>query len=534
MNQTTHRPPGSSTPQPDPRRWRALVVLCLALALVSMESLITNVTLPTLVTELGASTSQLQWVVDAYTLVFAGAVLSMGSVSDRFGRRRALYAGLSIFLVGSVASTFAGSPGTLVAGRAVMGLGGALVCPATLSIVTHTFPVAERGRALAYWSSFSALGILIGPPVGGWLIEHYWWGSIYLINVPAAAALLVAVRRLVPESRDTGRTPLDPLGALLSAAGLVAVVYGIIEVPTRGWADARTLTAFAVGTLLVAAFVGWQRRAPHPLLPLQFFANPRFTAANAAMTLMFLAMAGMLFALTQHLQGVLAYSPFIAGLAVLPAASMVVSAPFTAGLVRRFGTKAVVTAGMVAQGAGVLFLSTADADAGYPPLAVAMVAFGLGMGLAMPAATESIMNTLPVDRAGVGSAMNDTTRNVGSALGVAIIGSVLSAVYRADVASHLTGLPDQVRAAANGSLGGALRAADGLGADGGGLAAVARDAFGSALHASMLVAAGALLLGALVAALLLPSRDRADDHRDTRAPRYRPAPASPAERAPSR
>lgn len=510
---TTHTPPPASPTgaAPDPRRWRALVVLCLALALVSMESLITNVTLPTLVTELGASTSELQWVVDSYTLVFAGAVLSMGSVGDRFGRRRALLLGLAIFLAGSVASTLAGSSGLLIAGRAVMGLGGALVCPATLSIITHTFPVHERGRALAYWSSFSALGLLVGPPVGGWLIEHFWWGSVYLINVPVAVALLVLTRRLVPESRDAGRTPLDPAGALLSAGGLVAVVYGIIEVPTRGWADAQTVTGFVVGGLLLAAFIGWQRRAAHPLLPLQFFANPRFTAANAAMTLMFLAMAGMLFALTQHLQGYLAYSPFMAGLAILPTASIVVSSPFAVRLVHRFGTTVVVTAGMVIQALGVLALSTAEADAGYWPLATAMAVFGLGLGLAMPAATESIMNSLPVDRAGVGSAMNDTTRNVGSALGVAIIGSVLSAVYRSGVAPDVANLPDALRGPASGSLGGALQVADRLGADGAALAAAARDAFSSALHTSMLIAALAMLVGAAVAAVLLPSRDRGPD-----------------------
>lgn len=496
----------------DPRRWRALVVLCLALALVSMESLITNVTLPTLAADLAASTSQLQWVVDAYTLVFAGAVLSMGSVADRFGRRRALSVGLGIFLAGSVLSTLAGSAGVLVAGRAVMGLGGALVCPATLSIITHTFPVHERGRALATWSAFSALGLLVGPPVGGWLIEHFWWGSVYLINVPLAVALLAFVAWLVPESRDTGRTPLDPVGAVLSSAGLVALVYGIVEVPTRGWGDTVTIGAFGVGLALLGVFIAWQRRTAHPLLPLQFFANPRFTAANAALTLQFLAMAGMLFALTQHLQGVLGYSPFIAGLAVLPSASMVLTAATAAPLVHRFGTTAVVTGGLATQTLGVLWLSTASADSGYGPLAVAMTVFGLGMGLAMPAATESIMNTLPLDRAGVGSALNDTTRNVGSALGVAVIGSTLAALYHS-AAPQLSGLPAPLAAEVRGSLGGALRVAAGVGDDAPAVVAAARDAFGSAFHGAMLVAAGALALGAVVAVTLLPSRDRAAGER---------------------
>jgi len=492
----------------DPRRWKALVVLCLALVVVSMDALIVNVALPTIGAALGAGTGQLQWVVDAYTIAFAGAVLSAGSLGDRFGRRRALGAGLVVVVVGSLVGAVATTPGVLITGRAIMGLGGALVCPATLSIVTHTFPRSERGKALAVWSSFSALGIIVGPPIGGLLVERFWWGSVFLINVPLALVLLVLAWRLVPESRDSRRTPLDVPGAIVSAAALVALVYAIIEVPGRGWADARTVTAFGTAALLLGAFVGRQRRAAHPLLPVGLFRNPRFSAANASLALSFLAMAGTLFVLTQMLQGVLQFSPLRAGVAMLPAASLVLTAPFAAPLVRRVGTTAVVSGGLAVQAVGILVAATGTGVLGYPRIAAALTLFGLGMGLAMPAATESIMNSLPIDRAGVGSALNDTTRNVGGALGVAVIGSVLSAVYRSNVAPDLSSLPGPLHDAAQGSLGGALGVAGAIGRDGGALASAARDAFVAGSSASLAVAAGVLGLGAVLAGALLPSRDK--------------------------
>jgi EmrB/QacA subfamily drug resistance transporter len=495
--------------KPYQRRWAALAVLALSLVVIGMDNTILNVALPTLVRDLDASASQLQWMVDAYVLVFAGLLLTMGALGDRFGRKLVLDLGLLVFVAGSVASAWAGSPEVLIATRAAMGVGGAMIMPATLSIITDTFPAAERERAIGVWAGMAGLGIVLGPVVGGWLLEHFWWGSVFLVNVPVVAVALLAGWVLVPESKDPRATPLDPIGALLSMAGLGSLVYAIIEAPDNGWTDPVTLWALGAGGVLLALFVAWELRTPHPMLQIGLFRNPRFSAASAAITLVFFALFGTIFVLQQHLQFVLGYDALEAGSRLLPVATLVLAAPLAARLSERVGTKAVVTAGLVVVTTGLWLISRVEVADGYAPVAWSLAVLGLGMGATMAPATASVMGSLPLAKAGVGSAMNDTTRQVGGALGVAVLGSVLSSSYRDAVAPALAGLPGQAAAAAHDSLGAALGVAGSLGAAGGTLAQAARGAFVDAMGDVALVAAAAALLGALITLVLLPARGRA-------------------------
>jgi EmrB/QacA subfamily drug resistance transporter len=329
------------------RRWATLCVLSLSLIVIGLDNTILNVALPTLVRELGATQSQLQWMVDAYILVFAGLLLTMGALGDRYGRKLALTAGLVIFGLSSVAAAFADSANALIAARAVMGVGGALIMPSTLSIITNVFSGPERGRAIAAWAAVAGLGIILGPVLGGWLLENYWWGSVFLINVFVVAAAIVLGYFLIPESKDPAATPLDPVGAGLSIVGLVALVYAIIEAPAKGWTDPIVLAAFGAAAVLIVVFLWWESRVEHPMLQLGFFENPRFSAASVAITLVFFAMFGTVFLNTQYLQFVLGYSPLEAGFRVMPVATMIVAAPLSARFAERFGTKKVVTTGLV-------------------------------------------------------------------------------------------------------------------------------------------------------------------------------------------
>ena len=427
---------GEGQRQGDPRRWTVLAVLCMGLLVVGIDGTIVNVALPTLVRELEASSSQLQWIVDAYTIVFAGLLLIAGNTGDRLGRKWCFVAGLLVFGGGSFLCAFASGPAELIVLRGVQGLGAALIMPATLSILTNVFPdPSERARAIATWAGVSGLGVAIGPLAGGFLLEHFWWGSIFLVNVPVIALTLVAVIALVPDSRDPEAPRLDVLGTVLFTVGLVSALYGIIEGPSRGWTDPEILLAFGVGVVLLVGFVLWERRTDHPILDVTFFANPRFSAASLAVTFVFFAMFGSLFFVSQYLQFVLGYSALRSGAALLPvAAALMVAAPSSAKLVARFGTKVVVSGGLVVVATALLLFSRASATSGYPLVGAVLVIIGLGMGLAMAPATDSIMGSLPPEKAGVGSAMNDTTREIGGALGVAVMGSITSSVYGSRIA----------------------------------------------------------------------------------------------------
>ncbi len=484
------------------RRWWTLGVMCLSLMVIGVDNTILNVALPTLVRDLHATTSQLQWIVDAYTLVFAGLLLSAGSLGDRFGRRRGLTAGLVIFGFGSVASALVGSPNHLIATRALMGIGGALIMPATLSIISNVFTVpAERARAIAVWAGFSAMGIALGPLSGGWLLQHFWWGSVFMVNIPIVTLALIGGRLFVPESKDPSPRGLDLVGALLSIVGLVVLVWGIIEAPGRGWTETTTLGSFLLAAVLLGSFVAWEMHSDHPMLDVHFFANPRFTAASMAITLVFFALFGSMFLQTQYLQFVLGYTALQAGLRVGPVAIvLMIAAPLSARLVERVGTKAVVASGLLIVSASLVILSLATATSGYGPVLASMLVMGVGMGMTMAPATESIMGSLPRAKAGVGSAVNDTTRQVGGALGVAILGSLLASTYRSSLGTSAS-------AAARASVGGALEVARGIGgAPGAALAQAAKAAYVDGMSVGVLVAAGVALLGSFIALAFLPSR----------------------------
>ena len=492
------------------RRWWILGVLCLSLLVIGLDNTILNVAIPTLQRDLGASTSQLQWIVDAYTLVFAGLLLTAGSLSDRYGRRSALALGLVIFGCGSLASAFAGSANTLIFTRALMGVGGALIMPSTLSILTNVFPAEERGRAIGIWAGVSGLGIGIGPVVGGWLLTHFWWGSVFLVNVPVVIFALIAGRLIVPNSKDPSAPQLDPLGAVLSIVGLISLVYGIIEAPSHGWTDPMILAAFGVAALALTAFILWELQSDHPMLNLEFFKNPRFTAANISVTLVFFALFGSLFFLTQYLQFVLGYSALQAGYRVAPIALvLIVVSPITGRLVNRVGNKLLVTFGMAVVAAGLWFLSTLTIASSYGHVLISIMVLGTGMALAMTPATESIMGSLPLAKAGVGSAMNDTTRQIGGALGVAILGSVFASSYTAALAPWLTKLPAATAAAAQSSVGAAIKIGDTVGGPAGtALVTASKTAFIEAMDRGLFVGAAVALVGAFVALMWLPNRPR--------------------------
>jgi EmrB/QacA subfamily drug resistance transporter len=508
------------------RRWWILGVLCLSLLVIIVDNSILNVAIPTLVRDLDASNSQLQWIVDSYTLVFAGLLLTAGSLGDRFGRRGALQFGMAVFGLGSVASALVETPDQLIFTRGVMGIGGAFIMPATLSIITNVFPPEERGRAIGMWAAIAGVATALGPISGGFLIEHFYWGSIFLVNVPIVAVALFAGVVLIPTSRDPSKPALDPVGALLSIVGLVSLVYAIIQAPEWGWTDPAILGAFAFALVVLGAFAWWEAYTPSPMLETSFWRNPRFTAASVGITLLFFAMFGSIFLLTQYLQFVMSYSALQAGIRFLPwAATMLVVAPSSARLVERMGTKRVVGAGLTIAGIGLALFATLPGDdiSYWGDVAWRMVVMATGMGLTMAPATDSIMGSLPRAKAGIGSAMNDTTRQVGGAFGVAIIGSVMSSLYGARVADvfEQQGVAGEPVEVAKEGLGQALQVASDPRlptAVAQQLVEGARDAFVYGMHRGVLVGAAAALLGAIITFRYLPARElHVDGTEDERA-----------------
>jgi EmrB/QacA subfamily drug resistance transporter len=498
------------------RRWWILAVLCVSLFVIVLDNSILNVALPTLVRDLDASNSQLQWIVDAYTLVFAGLLLTAGSLGDRFGRRGALQFGFALFGIGSALSALASSPNQLIATRAFMGMGGAFIMPATLSIITNVFPAKERGKAIGIWAAAAGLGVL-GPLVGGFLLEHFYWGSVFLVNLPVVVAGLLAGVFLIPTSKDPNPRRLDPIGALLSITGLVALLYGIIQAPENGWTDPGILAAFAIGGVLLLAFLTWEAHSSHPMLDVGLFRNPRFSAASGAISMTFFAMFGSLFLLTQYFQFVLGYTPLETGIRMLPwAVVMIAVSPNAPRLAHRFGSKAVVTTGLSLIALGLVTMSFLTAESSYADIIWRIAIMALGMSLTMAPATESIMGSLPLAKAGVGSAVNDTTRQVGGAMGVAIVGSVASSIYSSRIGDAIAGTPSApppgIINEIENSLGFALQFAARLGGPAGeALANAARTGFVDGMQPALLVAAGAALLGAVFALAWLPARARQQD-----------------------
>jgi EmrB/QacA subfamily drug resistance transporter len=495
-----------------PRRWWILAVLCISLLTIVLDNTVLNVAIPTLsrprsLGGIGASDSELQWIIDSYTLVFAGLLLTCGSLGDRFGRRGALQLGLVIFGLGSVASAFANSSTQLITTRACMGVGGAFIMPATLSIITNVFPGPERGKAIGFWAATAGLASVLGPVTAGFLLAHFYWGSVFLINVPVVIIGLLAGFFLIPTSKDPSAPRLDPIGGLLSIASLVAILYAIIEAPTDGWGDPTIVACFVVGGVLLLAFLLWENHSDHPMLDVGFFKNPRFTAASNGIMLVFFAMFGTAFLFTQYLQFVLGFTPLQAGVRFLPfAATILIVSPSSARIVHRLGTKIVVGSGLALVAFGLIVVTGLDETSSYwPDVVWRFILLAIGMALTMAPATESIMGSLPRAKAGVGSAVNDTTRQVGGALGVAVIGSVLASTYSAGVSQFLRGknVPTgEAEAYAHSTLGYALTAGKGVT----GLAQAATSAFVDGMHTGVLVGAAAAAAGAVIAFVFLPAR----------------------------
>ncbi|NGO48017.1 DHA2 family efflux MFS transporter permease subunit [Streptomyces ureilyticus] len=495
MTAATTAETAQAPPQGHPQRWLILTVIMLAQLTVILDNTVLNVAIPSLTDELGASTADIQWMINAYSLVQSGLLLTAGSAADRYGRRKMLAAGLVLFGTGSLWAAFAQSSAQLIAARAGMGIGGALLMTTTLAVVVQIFDDTERVKAIGIWSTTSSLGFAAGPLLGGFMLDHFWWGSLFLINIPVALIGLAAVIKLVPESKNPQGDRPDLLGALLSTIGMASVVYGIISGPEHGWTSAQVLVAAAVGVLVLGAFVLWELHIPYPMLDMHFFRNQRFIGAVAGAILVAFGLSGSLFLLTQHLQFVLGYEPLEAGLRLAPLAVTVVVLNLTAvgaKLHARLGTPATIAAGMSMLAGGLAVIALLGGD-DYNGMLAGLVIMGAGIALAMPAMANAIMSAIPPQKAGVGAGINGTLAEFGNGLGVAVLGAVLNARFAALIPVAAASLPA------------ALASAESPGER-----ARIMDAFSSGLETSQLVGAAAVLLGGLLAAELLRRAERAD------------------------
>ena len=489
-----------------------VVVVCVSILVVNVDTTILNVALPTLVRKLHATTSQLQWIVDVYAMVLAGLLLVGGSLADRFGRKRFFLLGLVVFAGGSIGSAFSGSVHVLIAYRAVMGAGAALMMPSTLSIINDVFhDPKERARAIGAWAGTSGLGIAIGPIAGGLLLARFWWGSVFLVNVPIVIAGLIAATVLVPDSKNPDVARPDPAGAILSIVGFGMLLWTIIEAPSDGWTSTPVLGVGFAGLTVLATFVAFEFRSSHPMLKIGFFKDRRFSIAAAGETLGLFGLFGSLFVLTQFMQFDRGYSPLQAGLRILPIAGvLVVAAPASPFLARAIGTRWTAAAGLsfIAGGLWQVAANSTIATT-YLNLVPGMMLLGFGAGLLIPAATNSVVGSVPRGDAGVGSATNGVALQVGGALGVAVVGSVLSTRYEDHMRALLVGqhVPGAAMVAILGSLGGALNvASEAGGVTGRLLALAARTAFMSGVASAAAVGAGVAAGGVVLVLLRLPSR----------------------------
>lgn len=502
-----------------PQRWRILGVLVLALLVTSIDHTIINVALPQLVGDLGASAADLQWVVAGYTVVFAGLLLTAGSLGDRFGRRRALLIGLATFLAGSIAAALATSTSTLILARCVMGAGGALIMPTTLSILVNAFgEPRERAKAIAAWTAVSGAGIAVGPIVGGALMRSFSWSAVFWINVPLLLAALVGALHVVPDSRDPQATRLDPIGATLSVLAISSLVYAIIQGPEQGWLSTRTVTTFAIGAVTTALFLAWETVRDDPMLDLRLFRHRGFSVASVALAMLFFAMAGAVFLQAQYLQFILDYTPLAAGFALVPAAiGIMMGTGAGAHLGAVAGSRVTVATGTLVAAAGLATQAAFVDGTSYAPTGIGLLLFGFGAGIAMPAATDLIMATLPPARAGVGSAVNDTVRELGGVLGVAVIGSIAATTYTATLRPDLGRFPeltDPMRAVITDNVGAAIGMSHQVGANGAKIASLARTAFVDSMSGALWIAAAAAVIATVLAVVYLPREAHRGDGGD--------------------
>ncbi len=493
-----------------PRRLAILAVLCLSVLIINLDGTVLNVALPRIVATLHVDAAQLQWIVDAYVVVLAGLLLIAGSLGDHVGRKWVFVAGLVLFATGSALSAFSPRADDLIAARSFMGVGAAAIMPSTLSILTNVFTTPrDRARAIGLWSGTSGLGLALGPMIGGWLLSRYWWGSVFLINVPIAILAVVVVLWIVPNSRNPVASRSDVPGAALALAGVAVLLWGIIEGPSRGWGSFAIVTALVAAGLLIATFVVVERRTSHPLLELAFFRSRRFSVAMSALALTIFALSGSMFLLTQFFQFALGYSPLATGLRITPiAVVLLVVAALSTTLARALGTRVVVFVGMVLISLGLALLSLVSVQSSYASMLPAFMLLGIGTGLSVAPCTDSVMGSVPVDLAGVGSATNSTALQIGSALGVALLGSLLSTHYQSTMTLRMAslGVPPSLARTSEESLGQALLVARRAGVFGPELASLARQAYVSAMIFAVDV--GALIVGvaAIVVAVALPAR----------------------------
>ncbi|MCX4732438.1 MFS transporter [Streptomyces sp. NBC_01363] len=498
------------------RRWAILVVLMFSLLIVVLDNSILNVAVKTIAspapTGLGATQSELEWAINAYTLVFAGLLFTAGLLGDRIGRKKVLLFGILLFGVGSALAAMSGSPAQLITWRALMGLGAAFVMPATLAVLMNVFERDEQPRAIGIWAGSVGVAIAIGPITGGLLLEHFWWGSIFLVNVPVVIVALAAMVLLVPDSKDPNPGRTDPLGVVLSIVGLVMLVYGIIRGgQLADFTEPVVLLSSLGGLVVLAGFVWHEKRTTHPAIDISYFKEPSFAAAVAAIALVFFALMGVTFFSAFYMQSVRGWSALQAGLMLLPlAATQIIFAPRARLFVDRFGARATCTVGMLLVAVGLAAFALFDGTTPVWVLCLLFFVQGTGMAHVMTPVTVSVMQALPREKAGSGSAVNNTFRQVGGALGVAVLGSVLSTVYRGDIEGHLGAVPAGARAAAGESIEATLGIADKMGPAGAPLVASANDAFLKAMHVTAVGSATIALVGALVVALFLPGKPRAE------------------------
>jgi EmrB/QacA subfamily drug resistance transporter len=485
------------------RRWWALGALAICLLTLGLDGTILNVALPTLATSLGAGTDGLQWMVDAYILVFAGLLIPLGAFGDRVGRKRMLIIGLIAFLAASFGAAYVTSTTALIAARAVMGFGSAIMTPVATAVIPVLFTGRDRARAIAAMASAMGVGVPLGPIVGGYLLDHFWWGSIFLVNVPVAIVGLVAVAVLVPESRDPHPRPVDVIGGVLSTVGLILLVYGVIAAPHRGWTDGVVVTTIAIGAVLLAAFIAWEGRHPYPMIDLKLFGRPRFLWGTVSATIAGFALFGLLFTLPQYFQAVQGKDALDTGVRLLPLmAGLLVAAAGSDRVLARVGAKIPVTAGLtiIAIGLGLAARTTLTDPYGWTAAWLAIVGFGTGLALAP--AMDAVLGELPVEQAGSGTALTMTLRQVGAALGIALLGSLLAGVYSGRI--DVSGLPGPAAQAAKDSVPGAISVATQLHSDA--LAASASQAYLHSMNVVLAVCAAVAGLGALAVAVSLPAR----------------------------
>ncbi|MFI6011721.1 DHA2 family efflux MFS transporter permease subunit [Streptomyces sp. NPDC051243] len=490
---------------PDPRRWWALGALVASMLTLGFDTTILNVALPTLAADLGAGTGEQQWMADAYVVVFAALMLPAGLLGDRFGRRLMLITGLGIFLAGSLVGALAGEVNVVIAARAVMGVGAALVTPLALSVLPSLFGPDERTKAVGIVSAASALGLPLGPIIGGWLLNHFWWGSVFLVNVPMAAIGIAACVFLLPETKDPASPKVDALSTALTATGLGALVYAIIEAPTRGWGDALVVATLCASVLLITALVVRERRVERPLLDMSLLAHRGFLFNTIAATLVMFVLSGLLFVLPPYLQAVLGHDALGTGIRLLPMMGGILVASRTAPpVVARFGARATVSAGLVVLAFAAFLGSRTTADSGYGFTALWLALTGLGFGFSLMPAMSNALGTLPRDRAGSGSGLLMTLRQVGGAIGIALLGSLLAGAFRDRL--DISGLPSRAADTAGESVVAAHLVAGKAGSAE--LAASANSAYVHGMGVVLLVCGVAALVAALLAAAFLPATER--------------------------